>query len=296
MFIDKFLDYLVLEKKYSKHTVAAYKADISSFKNYYFKTFKSVNISDAAYGEIRGWIAQLVDKEIANRSINRKIASLKAYYLYLLQIEHLQHSPLAKHRALKTDKKVQIPFSEDEMDKVLCSFDKATDFKTARDKFLIELLYATGIRRAELINIKIKDLDLEKLQLKVLGKRNKERFIPLLATLKSSAITYLEYRNLLKNSNKDDFLFLTEKGVKIYEMLVYRIINSYFSLASSKLKKSPHMLRHSFATHLLSKGANLNAIKELLGHASLASTQVYTHQNIIKLKEMHKVAHPRNKK
>ena len=296
MFITEFLEYLALEKKYATHTVTAYRTDIKAFQHYYIAKYNIPDISKTSYSEIRSWITYLVDNKITNRSINRKIASLKAYYLYLLQIGHLQQSPLVKHQPLKTEKKIQIPFSEEELNEVFNSLEGTNDFKSVRDKFMIELLYATRIRRAELIGLKLKDLNLGKLQLKVLGKRNKERFIPLLPSLESSATAYLEHRKLLKNSNQEDYLFLTEKGVKIYEMLVYRIINSYFSLASSKLKKSPHIIRHSFATHLLSKGANLNAIKELLGHASLASTQVYTHQGIIKLKEMHKIAHPRNKR
>ncbi|UZO79395.1 tyrosine-type recombinase/integrase [Aquimarina sp. ERC-38] len=296
MLIEKFLEYLTLEKKYAQHTITAYRADITSFQQFCIEEFQTSDISKVNYVEIRNWITSLITKDISNRSVNRKITSLKSFFRYLVQIEHLDKSPLDKHKALKTSKKVQIPFSVDEVRTVLDSLETDSEniFKSKRDRLIIELLYTTGIRRTELVNIKLKDVDLANLKLKVIGKRNKERIIPLLLTIEKSFKAYLNQRKLLENSNNTDFLFLTERGVKIYEMLVYRVVNSYFSYASTKLKKSPHMLRHSFATHLLGNGADLNAIKELLGHASLASTQIYTHQSIVKLKEMHKNAHPRN--
>jgi integrase/recombinase XerC len=203
---------------------------------------------------------------------------------------------LAKHKALKTNKKVQIPFSEQEMNVVLNELALETDFEGLRNKLIVELFYATGIRRIELIQIKLNDIDLHNKTLKVLGKRNKERYIPLISTVIETLNIYMIERNSLNLIIDKNYLFLTKKGLKIYETLVYRIINDYFSKASSKVKRSPHILRHSFATHLLNQGANLNAVKELLGHTSLAATQVYTHNSISELKKVYSNTHPRSKK
>jgi integrase/recombinase XerC len=238
----------------------------------------------------------LVNSGISNRTINRKISALNSYYKFLLKIKAITTNPLAKHKALKTSKKVQIPFSEQEVTNVLDELNLVTDFEGLRNKLIVELFYATGIRRIELIQIKLNDIDLQNKTLKVLGKRNKERYIPLISSVIDSLNKYMVERNNLNIIKDKSYLFLTKKGVKIYETLVYRIINDYFSKASSKVKRSPHILRHSFATHLLSQGANLNAVKELLGHSSLAATQVYTHNSITELKKVYSNTHPRSKK
>ncbi|APG60067.1 tyrosine-type recombinase/integrase [Christiangramia salexigens] len=290
-----FLDYLQLEKKYSSHTITAYSADLNAFKKFIYDSFGQEDLLSVNYSQVRSWIVQLSEAGINNRSINRKLSSLKAYYRFLLKIGDIEYSPLAKHKALKTAKKIQIPFSQDEVVNVLEDMDDST-FEGLRDKFIVELFYSTGIRRAELINIKIEDLDLSSCNLKVLGKRNKERYIPLVGSVTRTAKKYLNLREAQDMPYADGYLFLTPKGDKVYESFVYRIINNYFSRVSGKLKKSPHILRHSFATHLLNQGANLNAVKELLGHSSLAATQVYTHNNISELSKIHKNAHPRNNK
>ena len=295
MSIQSFVDYLSLEKKYADHTITAYQKDLEVFQNYLLDEFSDDNLTDISYSQIRTWIIQLVDEGNSNRTINRKISSLNNYYKFLIKIGDLKHSPLAKHKALKVQKKVHIPFSEEEINAVLNS--AAThDFEALRNKLIVELLYSTGIRRSELINLKINDVDLVQQQIKVLGKRNKERYIPLISTVQETLKLYLEMRNTLKHIVATDFLFLTQKGAKTYGTLVYRVINTYFSEASSKVKKSPHILRHSFATHLLSHGADLNAVKELLGHSSLAATQVYTHNNISELKKVYENSHPRQTK
>jgi integrase/recombinase XerC len=288
-----FLDYLQHEKKYSLLTIRAYRADLLEFQKFIKTSFAQDEPEAVNYSQIRSWIVELSEEGIANRSINRKISSLKAYYKFLLKIGEIENSPLAKHRALKTPKKVQIPFSENEVENVLESIDDS-NFEGLRDRLMVELFYSTGIRRAELIDIRINDLDMEGSVLKVTGKRNKQRFIPLLDGVKKVAEKYLAERAVLYGLDTDDYLFVTSKGDKTYESFVYRIINNYFSKVSGKLKKSPHILRHSFATHLLNQGANLNAVKELLGHSSLASTQVYTHNSIAELSKIHKNAHPRN--
>jgi integrase/recombinase XerC len=204
-------------------------------------------------------------------------------------------NPLAKHKSLKTSKKIQVPFSQREIASVIeLLHQPIDDFETARDRLVVELFYSTGMRRAELIGLQLDSLVVSSNYVKVLGKRNKERLIPLLPSVLESVRIYLDFRSDLPTIKDTNYLFLTAKGVKIYDSLVYRIINNYFSEVSSKVKKSPHILRHSFATHLLNEGAHLNAVKELLGHSSLASTQVYTHNSVAQLKQVYQKAHPRN--
>ncbi|NVJ89929.1 MAG: tyrosine-type recombinase/integrase [Flavobacteriaceae bacterium] len=291
--IQKFIDYLTLEKKYSIHTVKAYQKDLTSFKEFMFHEFDVEDLKAVNYNQIRNWIVQLVEQNITNRTINRKISSLKSFYKFLQKTKQIEVNPLAKHKALKVPKKVQVPFTASEVNEVINTITN-NDFESKRDKLIVELFYSTGIRRSELINIKISDINFDDKTIKILGKRNKERFVPLLDSVQSSLKDYLN--NLENTSTKDNFLFITNKGAKIYETLVYRIINSYFSNVSSKLKKSPHILRHSFATHLLNEGADLNSVKELLGHSSLASTQVYTHNSLEVLKKVYNQAHPRSNK
>lgn len=296
MSIPSFISYLSLEKNYSPHTVLAYEQDILDFKDFSVLQFGVTDIEGANYGMVRSWIIALVESGISNRSVNRKIASLKAYYKFLLGLGEISINPLAKHKALKTAKKVEVPFSEREMEMVLGTVVFDDSFEGKRDKLMIELLYATGIRRSELINLRLKDVDLEKNTIKVLGKRDKERIVPILELVKQSFLEYREERDKLRDIRDGTFVFLSSKGNKTYGTLVYRVINRYFSEVSTKVKKSPHILRHTFATHLLNRGADLNAVKELLGHSSLASTQVYTHNSIAELKKVHLLAHPRSKK
>ena len=291
-----FTDYLLLEKKYSKLTVAAYENDLKTFKKFIKEEYDSNDIQSINYPQIRNWIVFLVESNISNRSINRKMSSLNTYYKFLMKIGEIQTNPLAKHKALKTSKKIQIPFSETEINRVLDELHFEDDFEGIRNRLIIELFYSTGIRRIELVELKLTSVDFNNKTLKVLGKRNKERIVPLIRPVLDTMNKYLKSRSSLEFINDYENLFLTKKGVKIYETLVYRIINDYFSIASSKVKKSPHILRHSFATHMLNQGADLNAVKELLGHSSLAATQVYTHNSIAELKKVHVNAHPRSKK
>lgn len=292
--INSFLKYLALEKKYSVHTITAYENDVSTFQKFMINHIGSADITKVNYHEIRSWIVSLVNSNISNRSVNRKISSLKSFYKFLHKSNQIEINPLLKHKALKIAKKMQVPFSEKEINNVLNSIEEELNFESARNKLIVELFYATGIRRTELINIRIPDVDFSNNTLKVLGKRNKERILPLLPSLKKTLTNYVSFREQLFIENQ--YLFLTKKGKKMYATLVYRIINNYFSGVSSKVKKSPHILRHSFATHLLNEGADLNSVKELLGHSSLASTQVYTHSSLGKLKEVYNQAHPRSKK
>lgn len=296
MSFKSFTDYLLLEKNYSKLTVNAYENDLKTFKEFIKSEYDSDSIKKVNYPQIRNWIVSLVDKNISNRSINRKISALNTYFKFLLKVEDIKLNPLAKHRALKTSKKIQIPFSEKEVSMVLDELHFEDSFEGIRNKLIIELFYSTGIRRIELVELKCNSINFDNKTLKVLGKRNKERIVPLIKPVLDTLLKYLKVRNELTHIKDDEMLFLTQKGVKIYETFVYRIINDYFSIASSKVKRSPHILRHSFATHLLNQGADLNAVKELLGHSSLAATQVYTHNSIAELKKVHLNAHPRSKK
>jgi len=289
-----FLEYISLEKKYSPHTIKAYKDDINVFQLFCKNNFDSDDIVTANYSQIRSWIVSLVDGGVSNRSINRKVSSLKAFYKFLLKSKQISESPLVKHKALKVGKRIQVPFSNAEINEVILGLSDESDFRSVRDRLIVELFYSTGMRRSELIELKIIDVDLAQQTVKVLGKRNKERFIPLLKSVLETLQRYLVLREDMITENSH--LLVTEKGKKIYGTLVYRIINNYFSSASSKSKKSPHILRHSFATHLLNEGADLNSVKELLGHSSLASTQVYTHNSLGKIKEVYNQAHPRSNK
>lgn len=292
----QFIDYLSFEKKYSQHTVIAYKKDINDFLQFAKDVYEYEDIVNVNYAIIRSWVVSLVDSGIANRSINRKISSLKTYYKFLLKTKQIETTPLVQHKALKTSKKLQVPFSEKEIKDVLGVLQDEEGYEAKRNRLIVELFYSTGMRRAELINLKLKNISSTQKTIKVVGKRNKERIIPLLSPVVASLEVFITERNRLESIIDKEFLLLTAKGVKIYETLVYRIINNYFSKASVKVKRSPHILRHSFATHLLNEGADLNAVKELLGHSSLASTQVYTHSSIAQLKQVYQNAHPRNSK
>lgn len=292
--INAFLDYLSLEKQYSKHTIIAYKTDLLAFKDFCITEYDQENLEEVNYAQVRSWIVSLVNQNISNNSVNRKLSSLKSFYKFLQKIGQVKINPLNKHKALKTQKKIQTPFTAKEINLVIQNIEQEEDFTSVRNKLIVELFYSTGIRRAELINIKETEINLSENTIKILGKRNKERLAPILESVKETLVKYLELKK--QYVTKQNVLLITDKGNKLYETLVYRVINSYFSKVSTKVKKSPHILRHSFATHLLNEGANLNSVKELLGHSSLASTQVYTHNSLEAIKKVYNNAHPRSNK
>lgn len=286
---EAFSDYLLLEKKYSPHTVGAYLNDIVSFESFVKESFEQESIDLVNYSQVRSWIVFLVDQNISNVSINRKMASLKAFYKFLLRSKQIEVNPMLKHKSLKTPKVVQIPFSEKELKDLLDVMEAPVGFEEIRDRLIVEMFYVTGMRRAELIHLMVRNVDRSSNTIKVLGKRNKERIIPILPIIGGQIDSYIRERDGLESLVDSDYFFVSKKGLKLSESFVYRLINSYFSRVSEKVKKSPHVLRHTFATHLLNNGADLNSVKELLGHSSLASTQVYTHNSLAELKKCIKV-------
>jgi integrase/recombinase XerC len=294
--VKAYQEYLIKEKNYSALTVNAYLNDILAFETYLVSYHDAIGLKDITYGVIRSWIVFLVENKNANKTINRKISSLKSFYKFLLKIKEIGANPLLKHKSLKVPKKVQIPFSVVETVAVFEENDFPDDFEGIRNRLIIELFYTTGMRRAELISLTINNIDFANKAIKVIGKRNKERILPLLPCTISLLMKYQQLiKTTFENSNSE-VLILSKKGNKISESFVYRLINDYFSSVSQKVKKSPHVLRHTFATHLLNNGADLNSVKELLGHASLSSTQIYTHSSLAELKKIYEGAHPRSQK
>lgn len=289
MYFSNFFDYLSKEKNYSINTIIAYKKDLYTFKNFCFEEHNINDVSKISYSIIRSWIINLSELNLSSLSINRKISALSRYYDFLIKIEKIKDSPTKNHKRLKVQSKIIIPFSEDEVFTVMNVFEDT--FEGKRDMLIIDTLYSTGIRRDELIKITLKDVFFNENLIKVHGKRNKERLVPMLPTLEKNIKDYLTFRSNIKSVKEN--LFLTSKGLQIGPSLVYRVVKKYFSKASTKVKKSPHVLRHSFATHLLNNGADINTIKEILGHSSLASTQIYTKIKLPKIISDYKKNHPR---
>ncbi|MBL6646802.1 MAG: tyrosine-type recombinase/integrase [Flavobacteriaceae bacterium] len=287
-----FLDYLALEKKFSPHTLKAYKKDLESFLSYCMQEYKIKDLSDISYPMIRRWIVILSDRGLETKTINRKCSSLKTYFKFLQKIEVLSESPMQGHKQLKSTPKLVVPLTEDELQNLMSTYDD-TNYEGSRDALILELLYNTGIRRAELISIAIDDLDFANAQLKVIGKRNKARLIPLLPNVVNRIQAYLNFRSQQIGANRSQYLFINAQGQAMNPSKIYRCVTKFLSTVSTKKKLSPHVLRHSFATHLLNRGADINTIKELLGHSSLSSTQLYTKVQLPKIKTEYKSAHPR---
>ena len=294
MSINRFLDYITHEKKYSFNTRLAYQKNLNDFRDFCETQFKMDQLEKVEYIQIRAWIISLVEKKNTNRTINRKVSVLRSYYKFLLRTEIIITSPLRLHRPLKISKKLNVPFSTDEVDQLLNSNFFSSDYEGILQKTIVSLLYYTGIRRQELIDLETSSVDFEATSIKVLGKRNKERIVPLLKEAVDCLKIYISYKNELPVRPQNHF-FCSKSGLKLKEGFVYQTVNHYFSMVSSKVKKSPHILRHSFATHLLNSGADINSVKELLGHESVAATQVYTHSSLERLKEIYSKAHPRSK-
>lgn len=295
MLIEKFIDYLQIEKNYSSNTLSAYKKDLIEFKNFINENFDKYPIEHAEYKAIRLWIVELVNKNLSNRSINRKVSSLKSFYKFLVKTDTIGSSPLLAHSPLKQSKKIQVPFSKEEINSLLDSDSFKNDFRGVLQKTIITFFYYTGVRRIELINIKESDINMDSSTIRIMGKRSKERIIPMLPKLKKSIVDYLYLRSQEFNKETLEYLFVSRSGSQLSEKYVYRTVNEYFKLVSPKVKKAPHVLRHSFATHLINEGADINSVKELLGHSSLSATQVYSHTSMERIKEVFKNSHPRAK-
>lgn len=289
--IKSFIEYLSKEKKYSQHTVKAYNDDLDEINHFLLSKFEISNIEEANFQVIRAWIAHLSKENKSNKSINRKLSSLRSFFKFCIKTGYIKASPMQELKSLKTPKNLNVPFSISEIKNVLKAL-PVYDFKSSRQKLIIELLYATGMRRAELINLKENDVDYTNSQIKILGKRNKERIVPLIFTTKKTFDDYLKYKKDLGLNNQH--LIVTEKNQKAYPSLIYNVVENVFKIFTTKSKTSPHVIRHSFATHLLNKGSDLNSVKELLGHESLSSTEIYTHNSIEQLKKSYSKNHPRN--
>lgn len=294
MYITSFIQYISTEKRYSRHTAEAYKNDLNQFFSFIEETFELKNPGEITPSMVRSWIFEMANHSISSKTINRKLSTLKTYFRFLRKNNLTSNNPLNNITSPKTNKRLPEFVNQEQMDFLLDDFFFDDTFIGKRDRLIIEILYFTGIRLSELIQIKDKDIDLHQKQIKVLGKRNKERIIPFGNTLLKSLIEYTTLRNkeVIRKEGVVELL-ITQKGEKVYKKLVYRVVNTYLSRVSTLKKTSPHVLRHTFATHMLNNGAELNTIKEILGHASLAATQVYTHNTIEKLKTIYKLAHPR---
>jgi len=295
MAITSFLTYLELEKNYAAHTLTAYRKDLENFQAFCLEVFQEDDLSSVSYFLIRSWIVQLLEQGNSTKTINRKISSLRSFYKYLMRSEQIEKSPLDEHRPLKVQKNVQVPFSQKEMHQVLDPNLYPDSPLGTLQRVLITTLYYTGMRRTELIHLLDRDVSLDNRTIKVVGKRNKERLIPVLQSLQKHLLDYRITRADAVDTH-GRYFFRSIAGKKLSEHFVYETVNTYLNKVSSKAKKSPHMLRHSFATHLLDNGADLNAVKELLGHDSIAATQHYTHSSMCEIKAVYQKAHPRGTK
>ena len=294
--VDLFLKYLQNEKRYSAHTVISYKNDLTQFSDYLATTYQLSSPLLVDHTIIRSWILTLMEQEMEPRSVNRKIACLKSYYKFFLKTGEITKDPTLKVKSLKVKKALPTFVEEQSLVQLLDHFQFTDDFPGWRDKLMMELLYGTGIRLSELINLKEESVNSYEKTVKVFGKGSKERIIPLNKSLMNLIITYKNKKSGFMTDNLSNYLIVTDKGEQLYPMFVYRIVKKYLDVVTTVEKRSPHTLRHSFATHLLNKGADLNAIKDLLGHTSLAATQVYTHNSIEKLKAIFDQAHPKSGK
>ena len=296
MSISAFLEYISLEKKYSKHTIKSYENDLKSFKSFIETEDTSTGLELISYVEIRNWIVSLIQSGNTSRTVNKKISVLRSYYKFLLGTGSVEISPLKEHKALKTETKVALPFSQLEIKTLFESDIFPKNYSGSMIRIMLQLLYFTGIRRTELINLKDQNVDFSKGLIKVLGKRNKERLLPLLPEIKEQLSLLLQLQKDLKIVKEGDFFFVNEKGKKLSDSFVYKSVKTYLGMVSTKTKRSPHVLRHSFATHMLDQGADLNSIKDLLGHSSIAATQHYTNSSMSKIQDIYKKTHPREKK
>lgn len=290
--IQYFTDYLKYQKRYSAHTLRSYGDDLQQLNDYVVLQFGEMQLNELTSSIIRSWLASMKDNELASRTINRKISSLKSFFKYHIRTGAIANTPMTQITSPKVPKRLPVFVKEDETATLFQHVEFPNDWKGKTDRLIIELLYNTGLRSAELVSLKEHQLDASRKIIKVLGKGNKERIIPVSEALIESIRKYLAEKQA-EGEHTSGNLLVTEAGRPLYAGYVYRAVKTYLAQVTTINKKSPHVLRHTFATHLLSNGADLNSVKELLGHASLAATQVYTHHTIEKLKDVHKKAHPK---
>jgi integrase/recombinase XerC len=292
--VESFINYLEYEKKSSPHTVIAYRTDLEQFQEFANTSFELNDISEASHPEIRAWVIDLVEQELSTTSVNRKMATLRSFYKFLLRSRMISNDPTYKLRSLKNPKKLPEFVQELTIEAVLEESVYEPSFEGQRDRMVIEFLYLTGVRLAELIGLKWESIDLNEETVKVLGKMKKERIIPLTKGLSRNILLYKKvFEERFSKLGQSDYFIVSNQGKKSYPMMIYRTVRHYLDLFAQTSKRSPHVLRHTFATHLLNKGADLNAVKDLLGHANLAATQVYTHNSLEKLKAVFEQAHPK---
>jgi integrase/recombinase XerC len=290
----RFLDYIAYEKRYSLHTINAYRSDLDQFFNFLDHQYNFSDIYKVDHQVIRSWLVSLIEEGNTPRTVNRKITTLKSYFKYLIKEGLVNENPMSRVIAPKTSQRLPVFVEQESMNTLFDKVNFGEGYPAVRDRLILELFYATGMRLSELINLKDTDLDLFKNTLKVTGKRNKQRIIPFMNNMVSMLGNYLEIKKAaFPGEGQEPYLFLTNKGEKLYPKMVYRMVHQYLDQVTTISKRSPHVIRHTFATHMLNNGADLNAIKEILGHANLAATQVYTHNTIEKLKSIYKQAHPR---
>jgi len=294
MFLERFIQYIKFEKRYSPHTVSAYQSDLDQFFKFLNQPGQTVSHpSEISYQDIRNWMVHLMD-DMTARSVNRKIATLRKYFKFLLREGLITDNPTSKIQSPKNIKHLPVVVEDAKLSAMLNDNEVfSDDFEGTRDKLIIETLFGTGIRLAELVNLKEQDINIYEGTIKVLGKRNKERIIPINHELKLLLEKYLDLKKNQNFNNNSVMLIVTNKGANVYPKFIYLVVQKYLSNISTQNKKSPHVLRHTFATSLLNRGADLNAIKELLGHANLSATQVYTHNSVERLKSIYKQAHPK---
>ncbi len=288
-----FLQYLQYEKRFSPHTITAYQTDLQQFLHFIDEDCGLTSVSEVGHSHIRSWMVHLLSQGRSARTANRKLSTLKSYFRFLVRRENLSVDPTAKVSAPKVGKRLPGSLKKSELEQLFRHLEFGEGYPGARDRMLIELLYATGMRRAEAIGLEVKDIDFHNLQIRVAGKGGKERLLPVSHSLAVSLRAYLTERGRAFPDGAPALIFLTDKGKPMYPKLAYNIVRKYLSAVTSNEQRGPHALRHSFATHLSENGAELNAIKALLGHSSLASTQVYTHNSIERLKQVYRQAHPK---
>ncbi|MEP6584762.1 MAG: tyrosine-type recombinase/integrase [Ginsengibacter sp.] len=292
--IEEFLNYITFQKRYSRNTIISYRNDLSAFFGFLTLEYTGIGLREISPAIVRSWLADLKENKASSKTVNRKISALKSFFKYQLKLENITVSPMPSINSVKINKRLPSFIDQGDIDKLFKYVEFADTWEGKTDLLLLKIFYNTGIRLSELINLKESQVDKSNSVIKVVGKGNKERIVPVNNQILTEIDAYLSAKKALLDKPSSDFVLVSKKGKKLYAKYVYRAVHKYIGIVSTNERKSPHVLRHSFATHLTNNGANINAVKELLGHSSLASTQIYTHNSIEKLKDIHKLSHPKS--